>query len=118
MGETQQNLTAVTSEFGDSRPDRGLGVSIRENGTEIEYLAATCIEEHAPMDWTPDMAAVLLSDHGYEVTGVWTDIDETGEDSTWTAPVAELVSDGWLFDHRYPCGGFGECRECDDPNRE
>ena len=59
MGETQRDLTAVTSEYGDERPERGLGVSIRRGGIEVEYIDATGIEEHAPMDWTPDMAQVL-----------------------------------------------------------
>lgn len=92
MGELKQNLTAVTSEYGDERPQYGLGVSIRRGGTEIEYLDATGIEEHAPMDWTPDMAMVLLGEHGYEVTGSWTDISGICvEDPIWEAPVAKTA---------------------------
>ncbi|KZF07758.1 hypothetical protein A2J03_22215 [Rhodococcus sp. EPR-157] len=84
MGETEKNLTAVTSEFGDGRPDRGVGVSVRSNDIEVGYLHATGIEEHAPMDWTPLAAVQLLAEHGYQVVGEWADIDETGgDDPTW-----------------------------------
>lgn len=92
MGEPEQNLTAVTSEYGDERPQHGLGVSIRRAGVEVEYLDATGIEEHAPMDWTLDMAMVLLGEHGYEVTGSWTDISGICvEDPIWQAPVAKTT---------------------------
>lgn len=92
MRETEQNLTAITSEYGDERPEHGLGVSIRRGGTEVEYLDVTGIEEHAPMDWTPDMAEVLLGEHGYEITGSWTDISALcAEDPIWEMPVAKTV---------------------------
>lgn len=92
MGETEQNLTAITSEYGDDRPEHGLGVSIRRGGIEVEYLDATDIEEHAPMDWTPDMAEVLLGEHGFEITGRWIDISEIcSEDPIWEMPVAKAA---------------------------
>lgn len=92
MEETVQNLTAVTSEFGGERPEHGLGVSIRRGGTEVEYLDATGIEEHAPMDWTIDEATQLLREHGYVVVGMWMDIDVTGgDDATWTVEVARTA---------------------------
>lgn len=91
MGETEAQLTAVTSELGDDRSDHGLGVSIRRNNSEVEYLDATGIEEHAPMDWTPLMAEQLLIDWGYEVVGEWEDIDHTGgDDPTWKATVVRF----------------------------
>ncbi|WP_032391991.1 hypothetical protein [Rhodococcoides fascians] len=92
MGETQRDLTAVTSEYGDERPERGLGVSIRRGGIEVEYIDATGIEEHAPMDWTPDMAQVLLDRRGYAVTGRWVDISAPcAEDPIWELPIAKTV---------------------------
>ncbi|MDJ0363377.1 hypothetical protein [Rhodococcus sp. H29-C3] len=88
MRETEQNLTAVTSSLADERSEHGLGVSIRRGGTEIEYLDATGIEEHAPMDWTPDEATQLLRERGYGVVGEWTDIDHTGgDDPTWKVEI-------------------------------
>ncbi|OAK53830.1 hypothetical protein [Rhodococcoides kyotonense] len=92
MTETAQNLTAITSEYADERPEHGLGVSIRRGGIEVEYLDATDIEEHAPMDWTPDMAEVLLGEHGYEITGRWIDISDTcDDDPIWEIPVAKTT---------------------------
>lgn len=91
MREPAQNLTAVTSGLADDRPEHGLGVSIRRGDAELEYLDATGIEEHAPMDWTPGMAVVLLAEHGYEAIGRWTDIDETGsDDPIWEVEVVDL----------------------------
>ncbi|MDV6305379.1 hypothetical protein R3P93_22675 [Rhodococcus cerastii] len=92
MGETEQNLTAVTSEYGDERPERGLGVSIRRGGIEVEYIDAPGIEKHAPMDWTPDTAQVLLARRGYAVTGRWVDIsDPCAEDPIWELPVVKTA---------------------------
>ncbi|MBY6414813.1 hypothetical protein HQ346_24860 [Rhodococcus sp. BP-252] len=87
MEETSK-LTAITTALADPRPGCGLGVSLRRNNTEVEYLIATDIEEHAPMDWTPDEATQLLRESGYDVIGEWVDIDHTGgEDPTWKAVV-------------------------------
>lgn len=89
MGKPENILTAVTFALGDERPDHWLGVSIRRDGIEVEYLDATGLEEHAPMDWTPDEATQLLREHGYEVADEWIDIDETGgEDPAWKALIA------------------------------
>ncbi|OZD85293.1 hypothetical protein CH260_20320 [Rhodococcus sp. 05-2256-B2] len=89
MGETQRDLTAVTSEYGDERSERGLGVSIRRGGIEVEYIDAPGIEERAPMAWTPDTAQMLLARRGYEVTGRWVDIsDPCAEDPIWELPIA------------------------------
>lgn len=91
MEEIETQLTAVTSAIGDSRPSHGLGVSLRSNNSEFTYLIATDIEEHAPMDWTPDEATQLLRERGYGVIGEWEDIDHTGgEDPTWKAKITEL----------------------------
>lgn len=86
MTETAATLTAVT--FALAPLGREWGVSIRSEGSEREYIAATGIEEHAPMDWTPDEATQLLRESGYEVIGEWEDIDHTGgEDPTWKAVI-------------------------------
>lgn len=89
MNNTETELTAVTFAFAPS--GREWGVSIRSEGSELEYISATDIEEHAPMDWTPDEATQLLRERGYRVIGEWEDIDHTGgEDPTWKARVTEL----------------------------
>lgn len=86
MTKAQEQLTAVTSTLAPS--GRELGVSLRRNNSETDYLIATDLEEHAPMDWTPDEATQLLLESGYEVVGEWEDIDHTGgEDPTWKAVV-------------------------------
>jgi hypothetical protein len=76
--EETSNLTAVTTALADPRPGYGFGVSLRQANSEVEYLIATDIEEHAPMDWTPDEATQLLRESGYDVIGEWVDIDHTG----------------------------------------
>ncbi|MDJ0363124.1 hypothetical protein [Rhodococcus sp. H29-C3] len=99
MGETVQNLTAITSALGDIRPGLGLGVSVREFDSEVEYLIATGIEEHAPLDWTPEMATELLRYRGFEMIGKWEDIDHTGgEDPTWKVAVELRGSGAWVAD--------------------
>lgn len=86
MTETAATLTAVT--FALAPLGREWGVSLRRNNTEVEYITATDIEEHAPMDWTPDEATQLLRESGYEVIGAWADIDHTGgDDPTWRAVI-------------------------------
>lgn len=105
MEETSKNLTAITSEFGDERADGRVGVTIRCIDGDIDFLSATTDSE----SWTRAASVELLTVHGYEVIGDWSDIGT--DDPIWeatvtrTGPQADVATDifgefpavEWLF---------------------
>lgn len=79
------DLVATTSELGF--PALGLGVEVARDGGETAFLEAE-LEEHPPLDWTPDMATELLRHHGYELDGEWVEIDAPDDDdASWRVGV-------------------------------
>ncbi|MBW4781932.1 hypothetical protein KZO37_21455 [Rhodococcus fascians] len=93
MEETSKNLTAITSEFGDERTDGRVGVTIRSIDGDIDFLSATTDSE----SWTRAASVELLTVHGYEVIGDWSDIGTA--DPIWeatvtrTGPQADVATD-------------------------
>jgi hypothetical protein len=82
MKETSKNLTAITSEFGDERTDGRVGVTIRRIDGDIDFISATTDSA----SWTRAASVELLTAHGYEVIGGWSDIGT--DDPIWEATVA------------------------------
>ena len=93
MEETSKNLTAITSEFGDERTDGRVGVTIRSIDGDIDFLSATTDSA----SWTRAASVELLTVHGYEVIGDWSDIGTA--DPIWeatvtrTGPQADVATD-------------------------